>query len=300
MVAVEPGYYNNHDNENLFSCDIASVLVINDFTDFSNIPNNISALKGYLFPPGPEIKSVAYLKKMFFNTKKSKLPLFIDATLPDPRMIYMASPSRLEPIEHRKETINKNLFFAAAFAKDMKNSESSESEKSDEEIIRSGSLQTEEIKEIKINFNCISDEETEKNICIAKDIILEANENDESTPLKVKNISKKTFHDIYDDLDHRIKACQQKVEDLCLAEKSTYSYSGSTNFLKPLRKVNSLQVSSNIEKSTESESSEPGSASTIPKLRRELFRPTQIIIKPETRPESSRDYKHYLANYPDH
>lgn len=313
VVALEPGYYYAVDTPGEYYCDVAVIEIISDAYCFASIPASTFALKAYLFPPGPQVKSVAHLENVIFQTTQAKIPLFIDSTLPDPRMLYMASPLRLDPVEDRKdkETTSSSLF-AAAYPENFVSSDKSESEQSGEESedlplpVRSSSLQTEEIKKISFRSGYGSDEEKEVEIIEPQFTILEVKESEESTPLKVKalkNMKKKGHsHDIYNDLDNRIRASQQNIEDLCIAEKSTYCNSGSTLFGRenPPKKFNSFHL--NIEKSTESDSSEPGSASIypIPVKKRELFRPAKIVIKQETRPDASRDYKYHLANYPDH
>ena len=309
LIALEPGYYSIIQSEDNYYCDVAMIEVISDSYSFNSIPQNTLALKAYLFPPGPQVKSVAHLENVINQSTKFNIPLFIDSTLPDPRMLYMASPLRLENIEDRKVSeINSSGLFAAAFPESMAESDKSsdKSEDESEELpLRSSSLQSGEIKKLTFRTGYGSDEEIENDTKAAPTefTIIEAKESDESTPCKVKSIKKKIHsHDIYNDLDNRIKASQQNIEDLCIAEKSTYNNSGSTLFglyLAP-KKCNSFNVT--VEKSTESDSSEPGSASIYPNpvKKRELFRPAPILIKPEVRPDSSHDYKYHLANYPDH
>jgi hypothetical protein len=314
LIALEAGYYTSLKSSNSFFCDIADIEVISDSYPFHSIPKETFALKAYLFPPGPLVKSVAHLENVIIQSTKFKIPLFIDSTLPDPRMLYMASPLRLENIEDRKnQETNSSGLFAAAFPESMADSDKSEnsdksSDKSGDEScelpLRSSSCQSGEIKKLTFRTGYGSDEdEGEIKVIPPEMTIIEVKESEESTPCKVKNMKKKGHsHDIYNDLDNRIKASQQNIEDLCIAEKSTYSNSGSTLFDRQLapKKCNSFNVT--VEKSTESDSSEPGSASIFPNpvKKRELFRPAPILIKPEVRGDSSRDYKYHLANYPDH
>lgn len=321
LMAVESNYYQNFQSKSEIYCDLAHITVINDLTDFNNIPQNSSALKCYLFPPCQQVKSVANLQNVMNQAMKTNLPLFIDATLPDPRMLYMASPLRLENIEERKDSDpNSSGLFAAAFPESMNSSGDSSDENQSEDDVpptRSTSLQAGDIK--KINFSAVLDDDlpSPKNKLKCTVIIPEARETEESSPLKISPLRKElelgkarpskkknSLNDIYNDLDNRIKACQQNIEDLCLAEKSTYSYSGSTSFasleLSNLPRISSAPGPN--EKSSESKSSEPGSASlpNKPISKRAPFRPSPILIKPEVRPDSSRDYKYHLANYPEH
>ncbi|OMJ91026.1 hypothetical protein SteCoe_6488 [Stentor coeruleus] len=314
VIAVEEGYYNPISTSSIYYCDIAKIILANDQTNFSAIPKSVCALKGYLFPPSTEIRSIAYLQNIMKEANKTGLPFFIDATLPDPRMLYMASPSRLLPVDDRKDTdTNSSGLFAAAYPESMSctkgsDSEESEEESEDEEIPqRSTSLACPELRQLNIVSNSILDDEEENKIKVSEQslVIAEVKESDESSPLK-KGIKKKAIsHDIYNDLDNRIKASQQNIEDLCIAERSTYSFSGSTSFISAdlsnqFQEMN-LITSKPIEaplKSIPPDNSKPQTSKLIHK--RDLFRPSPIVIKPEIRPDASRDYKYYLANLPEH
>ncbi|OMJ68983.1 hypothetical protein SteCoe_33411 [Stentor coeruleus] len=310
VIAVEKGYYSPLDTSSKYYCDVAHIAIVNDQTNFEMIDKNICALKGYLFPPSKEIRSIAHLQNVMKEAFNSGLPFFIDATLPDPRMLYMASPSRLVSVDDRKDNESSSSgLFAAAFPENTRGS--SESEDSEDEPVvpqRSISLECQELKKLGRPSGNLSDEESEKHSKLKEPshMIIEAKECDECSPLK-KTIRKKVLsYDIYNDLDNRIKASQQNIEDLCLAERSTYSYSGPTSFVSidTPNKFDNLSIitPSHIEKSTESDSSEPnsGSSTTTPARKRELYRPSPIIIKPESRPDASRDYKYHLANLPEH
>ena len=347
VIALEAGHYASPVSSTTSYCDIARVTAINDFTDFSGLPPNTCALKCYLFPPSHQVKSVANLQHVMGQAFRTGLPLFMDATLPDPRMLYMASPLRLEAVEERKDsTTSTTGVFASAYSEkvndsgdDSQGSQCKSEESEDELPVRSSSLQSPDVKLAQfLRSGLICEGESPRNKEFeVDDAIEEAKESDEysplktppmqkepgeSTPLKVFIIRKETkeaeesvlgrkspkkkgsIHDIYNDLDERIKASQNNVKDLCIAEKSTYAMSGPTSFqfLQGPPKPSSLSIPSPIEKSTESESSEPGSASLPTSLsnKRLMFRPAPIVIKQETRPDTLKDYKHHLANYPEH
>ena len=322
VIGIEEGYYSNFETSSEYYCDVARVAVINDSTDFCAIPKSISALKAYFFPPSQQIRSVANLQNVLMKALNTGLPLFIDATLPEQRMLYMASPSRLESLEERKEfEIKNSKLFAAAFPNAMHSSNEStpkdikernannsdiesDSDSDDSMPPRSFSLHTNEIMKLHSKDDNISDEEHTSSMTNKPvPLILEAKEAEESSPLKNPIRKKESIHDIYDDLNNRIKASQQNIVDLCIAEKSTYSNSGSTLFqnLDVPTKASSLGTCFTLEKSTESDSSEPGSAPLSSKpIRKTFARPSPILIKADARPDSSRDYKYHLANYPEY
>ena len=353
LMALEEGHYTSSESAPASYCDIARVQIINDSTDFSGLPPTACALKCYLFPPSQQVHSVANLQHVMAQAFRSGLPLFVDATLPDPRMLYMASPLRLEAVEERKDSEPcSSGQYASAYSAKVNDSEDDESqashsrsEESEEELLpRSSSLQYSDVSLIKLTASgSICDIESPKNnreTLMAVNAIEEARESEEYSPLKIQHIQKdfgeaatlKVFqvrrdsreaegtlpvpkqksprkkpsgHDIYNDLDERIKASQNNVKDLCIAEKSTYASSGATSFQLPESppKPESLLIPSPIEKSTESESSESSSASLPVKsfsTKRLMFRPAPILIKQEIKPDTLKDYKHHLANYPEH
>lgn len=313
VIAVEGGYYNPISSSSIYYCDVAKIVLANDQRNFSAIPKSVCALKGYLFPPSTEIRSIAYLQNIMKEAFNTGLPFFIDATLPDPRMLYMASPSRLLPVDDRKDTdTNSSGLFAAAYPEAMscsKGSDSEESEEESEEEVpqRSTSLACPELKQLNIVSNSLFDEEDGKITKAYKQnpVIDEVKESDESSPLK-KGIKKKAMsHDIYNDLDNRIRASQQNIEDLCIAERSTYSFSGSTSFVNTdLSKQQNLEIisSPSIETPLQTNPTDNIFKPQVSKLarKRDLFRPSPIVIKPEIRTDASRDYKYYLANLPEH
>ena len=167
LIAVEPGYYQPLPTINSLYCDIAFVQVIDDNTTFDNISKNVCALKAYLYNPAPNVKSVADLQRIIQQVNKKNIPLIIDPTLPDPRMLYMASPLRHENIENRtNQGITKpTILFAAAFPEAMNSSSNSESSSSDEDNpfpLKSISSQAGEIKVLSFLFaqRSNSDEES--------------------------------------------------------------------------------------------------------------------------------------------
>ena len=343
ILAVEEGNYTKDPCAEEYFCDVAEVLVVNECTNFSNIPASVCALKGYLHPPGPQARSITNLQYVVSQAERTDLPLFLDPTLPDPRMLYMASPLRLEPVEERQDAPpNSSSLFAAAYPqgldKEAKGSDSSPSsafsESAEDKKTCAGQeaeegnaenleevqvLDKEEIKkpkrssrDIKIfKVNSTSDDELLARDEIPEDIVMELKEaerlsrSQEKQQLNLISTTKrKSMSDIYTEIESRIKACSKSIEEICIAEKSTYSHSGSTSFLVPgsVKKSSSLNISPNREQFTGSDSSEPNSAQIYgaSTTRRRIFRPPPIQIKAEPLKDSTRDYRCHLANYPEH
>lgn len=327
LVYIESGHHYSKPLITELYCDLAHVQIVDENTLFDQIGNNVCALKGYLFPPANNVKSIANLEYVINAAKSTGLPLMIDPTMPDPRMLYMASPLRLEKLEDRNKVdviSSGSTVFAAAFPESMdKLSSSEESEDcptpiseddeddyydDDEVPIKSNTMQGENIKNIIYHQRSISDEKTEKPnfIRFAPGIVItEEVEKKEKTPkLPVaSNKSRRSSHDIYTDLDVRIKASQNNIEDLCLAEKFTYSFAGQTSFLnieipKKSSSMSSISFSEEspqlvyVPERSETEGSSP--------QRRRSLRPAPIQIKVDTKPDVTKDYTYYLANCPEH
>ena len=222
--------------------------------------------------------------------------------MPDPRMLYMASPLRLEKLEERNlSDVESSKVFAAAFPEAMENSSESSNMSEDEEDnslpTKSNSLQTDDIKKF-IHARSNSDEKSPEFKKIIPTIVINEEFEKDSPPPEIKPKARRGSHDIYNDLDNRIKASLQNIADLCLAEKSTYSHSGSTNFLaldipKKAASLTSLHFPQEID---------PNSSSNDEKNKpiRKSFRPAPIEVKVVHKPDVSKEYNYYLANNPEH
>jgi dihydroorotase-like cyclic amidohydrolase len=109
---------------------------------------------------------------------------------------------------------------------------------------------------------------------------------------------RKSSHDIYQDLDDRIKERQRSIEDLCRAETSTYNKSGSTSFLTiEVPKKSSSMTSFNF--SLESPEVPIQSPQVPPEPCRRKLRPSPIQIKSVSKPDIHKDYNYFLANCPE-
>jgi dihydroorotase-like cyclic amidohydrolase len=300
VVVVEPGYYNSNIVSNELYCDLVQVQVMDENTSFDDLPNDIGVLKGYLYPPSTNIKSIINLDFVIHKSQTTGLPVFLDPSLPDPRMLYLASPLRLENYEERnKANVSSSTVFAGAFPEAMEKSSDSEScsDADDPPPLKATSLQTEEIKKIFNHHRSISDEEGPNLQKFLPGIVIsEENEIDSSPKVPLVFKSKKIPHNIYNDLDSRIRASQQNIEDLCIAERSTYSYSGSTSFIKidvPKKSASLSLLCVQTEEPGPPLLQSPSSAGRV-------GRPAPIQIKTEIKPDVSKEYTYYLANYPEH
>lgn len=296
-IVVEPSHHNiSKQSEDLY-CDVLNAQIINDFTNFSQIPKNVSVLKAYLYPPSTNVKSVANLEHVLRTAIKTGLPVFIDPSLPDPRMLYMASPHRLDTIDERSKTDDNSgsTVFAAAFPQishtnsDVDGSDSSDSESNTEDLklIKTFSLQHDEV----CNFSGLR--KSVSNEKLFEFNLGDIEFNDEESGARGLPNSARHSRDIYFDLDVRVKEQEHNIEDLCKAEKFTYSASGTTNFFlsEPPKKTSSLPL---FLPSKVSPIKDPEER---PVRKR---RPTPIQIKNQVKVDIFKDYNFYLANCPDH
>jgi dihydroorotase-like cyclic amidohydrolase len=92
------------------------------------------------------------------------------------------------------------------------------------------------------------------------------------------------------------------MKDLSIAEESTYSRSGSTSFGNENLPKKCFSFSLSPSAFDRISEPEPHSATVISKFstRKELLRPSSIVIKRECKNESQEYYVHHLANYPEH
>ena len=298
LVATESGnYYQQHYNGNLY-CDVLKIQVINDTTCFENLNNSTSVIKGYLFPPSPQVKSITHLERIIRNSEITGLPLFIDANMPDQRLLYMSSPSRLENVEHRKSGEKKihSIYASAIPHEDIGSSEDSFDSSSDilSPVIRTASLKQDENFFFKDSRSSLSPGKGPQDM--RKLSLLMPNEENKS--LDTVKDQKSLPTSIYDDLDLRIKNTIQNHDDLVQVEKSSYAMSGSTNY-EPPKKTMSYSDLSNLSDNSPSIPSAPLSFASKLAMRAQSF-----LLKPlETKPENTdykNDYTHHLANCPIH
>ena len=311
-IVVESGYYRHEQSNQAIHCDVFKVHLLQDNLLSEVDPSFPIVLKAYLFPPAPNVKSISNLHHILQIASRSKYPFFIDATLPDPRMLYMASPLRLEEVPDRKKA-EKNTFsyFASAFSHEGTESDEDADEEEEESFpLRIGSLpiNTQSTPHIKLP--------------------LPGHRQDlENTPnefpmIDKSEMKKRTSHqmnNIYDALDIRIKQTKVNFEDLFKAETSTYTYSEQTCYaclkktvsgskLPGLENLASFQseVKNEIKglilpQSGEGQGSiSPGSSIIANRInlrgRMLNLAPLDTCKTPTTKPSS--DYNHHLANIP--
>lgn len=287
-IVVENGYYNSNSSCNIVHCNVYKTLTSIDSMSLETLNSNQIVLKAYLFPPSKNIKSTPNVQEMLNLSKKFKIPLFVDVNLPDPRMVFMASPLRLSEVSERKSSENTHNFtyFASAFSQEV--------QLSDEEGNASGedfaSTRNEENAKKNPKINNIKQKALNAN---KKLLNLEANE-------EVK----------FESLNKKINELKLNNEDLFKAETSTYGYSHTYPLGQNARKSSEIEpvvVNSPIKSKLSrlsfasiSDESVPSPPSSLMVRRRDRIK--SITVAPlntsKTPQSDSSNYNHFLANFP--
>lgn len=117
------------------------------------------------------------------------------------------------------------------------------------------------------------------------------------TIVKNQKRRRSSYHDIYEDLDYRVKKNEANIETLCKAEQKTYEEAGSTIF-----KGNNRQRSSSFSefKYHEFSQQEELQPMTVRQKRLKGRRPVPLSTSKETiTNQKDRRYLNHLANIPD-
>mmetsp|Transcript_24924 Transcript_24924/g.24603 ORF Transcript_24924/g.24603 Transcript_24924/m.24603 type:complete len:417 (+) Transcript_24924:278-1528(+) len=323
FLLEEPGYYIDQPPTGQLYCDVGKVATI-EVSNIENIPSYAEegcfAVRGYLFPPSLSVQCIpTNLEGIFKEIAKTGMVLLIDPTLPDPRMLYVASPLRLESIEKRRKpgSVSTLKIFAGAFPDAIESEGEEEEDKPEiinaqkpQSIIKRALSAEDNRPEVSIQERRPSDtfhiNEISKSPTIELPIPEISEVDEEKSPQK---ISKQKSRTIFDDLNARVKESYFNIENLSLAEQSTYQYSGSEQVesLSPVKKLRSESFSgilvNNID---DSDSSYPASELSSPKPQ-SLFerrirgnRPPPLATKMEQNPVKECIYINHLANYPEH
>lgn len=274
FILEEPSFHENTENPQELYCDVGRMQAIND-SNLECIDENALAIKGYLYKPCHGVEALNNIEAAIEISNKKNVPLFVDPNLPDPRMLYMASPLRLEKTgDHMDLKVNPSTTYAAAFSNNPESGEPSE--ESEEEKSCTTSLRENEIKIFKSIMEEIHhDNQKAKATSRLSDMSTLLDEREDSlrsdSSLKaLKSHKSKGSKTIFDDLDKKIRENEKNIEVLSMAEKNTYQFSGSTQY--------------NIDTESKKET------------RR---RPPTLSISSSKKVQVKTDYTFYLANCPE-
>ena len=283
-VVHEPNHFQLNQPPVPLYTHLATLCIVNT-NPFSS---DAIALKAYLYPPSAYV-SCCTVDQALQAAQKKNLPLIIDPSSPNPRMLYLASPCRELSLKARTELqeLSDTTQFAGAFPDKVVESldASPTTPKVEEEVL------------VKNRFSWVGSTEnqvrsTKKRLSVMPDIrISTMSENVHSQlldfmspPKVVDGKHRKGLPDIYQDLNRRITN-QESIEDLSKAEYLLYSDSGETQY--------------------ERRSVSAGNAEEyLPSLQNKtLLQRRRLNLKPiniqKHKPKKENLYIYYLANCPE-
>jgi len=224
------------------------------------------------------------------------LPVIIDPSLPNPRMLFMASPCRTVSLEKRMEIqdLSDMQHFAGAFPENVIDS-GENSPISNEEQRESTDLDKRfSLRDMKKDPDIVRS--PEHRISLISDAnIVEKNDGENKEQVVVKKHHRKNLSDIYQDLDKRIKESQDNIEHLSRAEISLYSEAGTSGDQAnqespPLPRFHNIHSCPDMSFALKS--------SPVSLQERRKIRPTSLDVSKQ-KPKEESLYVRYLANCPD-
>ena len=275
FILEEPSFHDNPENSEELYCDIGKVQVIND-VNLNFIDDGALAIKGYLYQPSHGVETLSRVEDALEISERVGVTLIIDPNLPDPRMLYMASPLRLEKTgDHMDKEVNTCNVYAAAFSKNTESGEPSE-ESEEEEKSCTTSLRENDIQIFKSIIEDMNNESLAakatlrlSDMSTLKDKREDSLKSDSSLK-SLKSHKHKGSKTIFDDLDKKIKENEKNIDVISMAEKNTYQFSGSTQYNKPTELKNNARR-----------------------------RPPTLSLNSSKKVQAKTDYTFYLANCPE-
>lgn len=267
MLVEDPIYTDTKETQLPLFTDVSAIQRVGDSTGPPVRPSaHTLALKGYLYPPSDSVQALpSDLGTVISKSTELGLPLFIDAHLPYPPKLYLPSPFRHNAVSERlsSEMNNSSSIFSAAFPEIGMDSDEVSQEKWSKN------------SRISIEFDTLPRHSI---LSIPKQAISETYE----FPRRKKR--RKTWHNIYDDLDYRVKANKDSLEVLSQVEEAAYLGVGKTHY-SPCNDMSTMEASE-----------DPNSPLSPFQQRIRTLRPKLVII-PFTE-SSENSYLNYLSNSP--
>ncbi|CAG9335866.1 unnamed protein product [Blepharisma stoltei] len=288
-VVIEPSLWQQPEPQTENYCDYGEVGLING--DSVSI-DGVLAIKGYLYKPTRYVEEIQNLEGLLSEAAKSDMPVIIDPSLPNPRMLFMASPCRALSLQRRSEIddLSDMQHFAGAFPENV--IDSGENSPVEAEVENDSGLEKRlSLRDIKKSE--IVRTQNHRISLISDANIVEHNDGENKLVSIRKKYHRKNLSDIYQDLDKRIKESQDNIEHLSRAEISLYSEAGTTSG----DSLNSPQLQSNFPAAH----SYPDMAAIKPPpslQERRKMRPATLNVTKQ-KPKEESLYVRYLANCPD-
>jgi dihydroorotase-like cyclic amidohydrolase len=288
FMLIEPSLYALPEEQEPLYCDVGHTLVVGEKTGLENISPSVFALKLYLSSPSSNVEgSPSILEPALSLATDHHLPLLIDPTVGNPRMMYMASPCRLSSLEERSLATDfpEDKVFAGAFSEELSpNSGSSSEDEAQKPLfpreVQTGLMGEMEAWRLQLPSKSVEIQEDDKELPLKLEAV-------NSTEKLSKRRKSAKLKNIYEDLDCRIKELEGSIEDLSRVEQLAYKAAGQTSFAVSRQRSHSF--SSGL------------ANDVIPQQTVAKKRPRPLALH-TTAPKISKDriYLTYLANQPDH
>ena len=243
------------------------------------------ALKAYMYPPSAYVEGMdKHLQELLQLAESANLPLFIDSSKPDSRLLYSASPCRHMPLEERCNITSwpEAGSFASAFADEIDPASLSDSgSECSPQRIKSANSPAFQALSTPVHFPYDSP------FLLTPQVAFQRNEINEFPYIAEENYrsfhrSKSSFRQktLVEDLHARIQKHMDSIQELSRMELLAYNKAGSTTFVASQRR-----------------SSLPGDIQ-LGIRQRPMLRLSMVKAGDTSLRESN--YAFYLANHPDH
>ena len=243
------------------------------------------ALKAYMYPPSAYVEGLdKHLEELMQVAESAKLPLFMDPSRPDSRLLYSASPCRHLPLEERCSTTSwpEPGSFASAFAEeiDPESLSDSSSEQSPQRI-KSANSPCFNALLTPFHYPAVSPCLLTPQVAFQRDEISEfpyiAEERYRDFHRSKSGFRHKT---LIEDLQARIQKHMDSIEELSRMELLAYNKAGPTTFVAGQRRAS---LPGDI----------PLGRRQHPMLRLSMARAGDTSLR-------ESNYAYFLANHPDH
>ena len=129
-MAVETNLYGQPAVFRSLYCDVGLLQIVSKGKQTLSPVHGLLAFKTYLCPPSSLVSpGTDDLSELLASAETKQVPLFIDASMPTPRMLFMSSPYRNQSLYERIQSspFSEPMVNAGAFAHDIASSDSSSS-----------------------------------------------------------------------------------------------------------------------------------------------------------------------------
>lgn len=134
-MAVETSLYDQPFAPRSLHCDIGLVHIVSKWKQTNTPPAGLLAFKTYLCPPSAVVSpGTDDLSELMSGAAEKNVPLFIDVSMPTPRMLFMSSPYRNVSLSERLQSspLSEPTITAGAFAHNIESGSSSSSSGEDD------------------------------------------------------------------------------------------------------------------------------------------------------------------------